>query len=63
MQELQAEEQRREAQWHPRVCKLLFQKLSTPYSSRNPMMMLTLTQQNPWWKTGAVPVLARAFFD
>ena len=24
-----------------------------PYSSRNPMM-LTLTQQNPWWKTRTV---------
>jgi hypothetical protein len=48
MQELQAEEQRREAQWHPRECKPLFEKLAL-HSSRNPM--LTLTQQNPWLKS------------
>jgi hypothetical protein len=47
---LQAD-QRHETQWHPRVWISVEKR--APYSSRNPMI-LTLTRQNPWWKTRTV---------
>jgi hypothetical protein len=56
-QELQAEEQRRETQWHPRV--YISVKKRAPYNSRNPMM-ITLTRQNPWSKARTAPFFAAA---
>jgi hypothetical protein len=58
---LQAEEQRREPQWHPRECKFPSKTRTIqqpqPDDGANPnaaesMVVLTLTQQNPWCKGG-----------